>query len=228
MKYKILLFDLDDTLLDFAANEADSLNKLFCSNGIALNNEILQLYHNINKQLWTDYENGIISLTEVLNTRFSKTLAKLGTTIDGRAWEAQYREHLGNGHQQIEGALEVCKALSKSHRLFVVTNGVTVTQIKRLQLAGLHDLFEGIFTSERIGYQKPLKGFFDFVFEHIPDFNCENTLIIGDSLSTDIKGGILAGIDTCWFNKKAQPEAATIKSKYIISDLKELYTICEV
>ncbi|BCJ94039.1 noncanonical pyrimidine nucleotidase, YjjG family protein [Anaerocolumna cellulosilytica] len=225
MKYKILLFDLDDTLLDFAANEADSLDKLFHSNGIALNKDILQLYHNINKQLWTDYENGRIPLTEVLNTRFSRTLNELGVTVDGSAWESQYRQHLGNGHQLIEGALEVCKILSKDHRLFVVTNGVTVTQMKRLQLAGLHDLFENIFTSESIGYQKPFEGFFDFVFEHIPTFNYKDTLIIGDSLSTDIKGGILAGIDTCWFNQKGQPEKEDIKATYTISDLKELYTI---
>ena len=127
MKYKILLFDLDDTLLDFAANEADSLSKLFKQHGYTLTDEVFQLYASINKQLWADYENGVIELREVLNSRFSKTMTKLGVSVDGTEWEDQYREHLGNGCQLVKGALEVCQSLSKSHRLYVVTNGVCVT-----------------------------------------------------------------------------------------------------
>ena len=227
MKYKILLFDLDDTLLDFAANEADSLKKLFSAFSIDLNDEILKLYHSVNKQLWTAYENGMIPLDEVLNTRFSRTMEKLGVTVDGREWEKQYQKLLGNGHQLIDGAFEVCQTLSKTHRLFVVTNGVTVTQIKRLQQAGLYNLFEGIFTSETIGYQKPKKEFFDYVTSHITDFCRKDSLIIGDSLNTDIKGGNLSGIDTCWFNKKALAKSETVKSNFTISDLLKLYSICE-
>ncbi|WMJ88648.1 YjjG family noncanonical pyrimidine nucleotidase [Anaerocolumna sp. MB42-C2] len=227
MKYKNLLFDLDDTLLDFAANEADSLNKLFSFNDIIFTDEIFKLYHSVNRQLWTAYENGIIALDEVLNTRFSITLDKLSKTVDGKVWEKQYRELLGNGHQLIDGALEVCQTLSKNHRLFVVTNGVTVTQIKRLQHAGLYNLFENIFTSETIGYQKPQKEFFDYVTIHIADFCRKDSLIIGDSLSTDIKGGNLSGIDTCWFNKKTLAKSETVKSTFTISDLHELYKICE-
>ncbi len=228
MKYKILLFDLDDTLLDFSANEADSLDKLFTVHGITLTDEILKLYHSVNKQLWENYENGILSLNEVLNTRFSKTMEKTGKTVNGREWERQYREFLGNGHQLTESALEVCRTLSKTHRLFVVTNGVTVTQLKRIKQAGLYDLFEDIFTSEYIGYQKPLKEFFDYVTGHISGFSLKDSLIIGDSLSTDIKGGILAGMDTCWFNKKAQTRSEDIKSTYMIKELHEIYNICEL
>ncbi len=228
MKYKILLFDLDDTLLDFAANEADSLYKLFTGQGITFTNEIFTLYHSVNKQLWTAYENGIIPLKEVLNTRFSKTMGKLSKTVDGSEWESHYRELLGNGHQLMDGALDVCHTLSKTHRIFVVTNGVTITQVKRLKQSRLYDLFEDIFTSESIGYQKPQKEFFDYVTGHITDFDRKDSLIIGDSLNTDIKGGILAGIDTCWFNKKSQPGSEDIKSTYVISDLHELYKICEL
>lgn len=226
MKYKILLFDLDDTLLDFGANEIDSLNKLFHQHGYAFSEELFQVYHSINKRLWTDYENGNITLDKVLNTRFSETMLRLGRNVDGVEWENQYRELLGNGHQLIEGALEICQNLSRSHRLFVITNGVTKTQIKRLKMAGLYGFFEDIFDSQSIGYNKPFPEFFDYVMSSIKYFDKREALIIGDSLNSDIKGGLQSGIDTCWFNRKLHKCSADIPSTYTITSLAELYEIC--
>lgn len=111
--------------------------------GYTFTDELFQVYNAVNKQLWADYENGKIGLDVVLNSRFSDTMLKLGKVVDGNEWENQYRELLGNGSQLMEGALEICQSLSASHRLFVVTNGITQTQIKRLKLSGLHD-FEDI------------------------------------------------------------------------------------
>jgi len=224
--YKILLFDLDDTLLDFAANEADSLNRLFQQHGYAFSTELFRVYNAVNKQLWADYENGRIGLDAVLNTRFSATMARLGTDVDGMEWENQYRELLTNGIQHMEGALAVCQNLSVSHRLFVITNGITKTQIKRLKQSGLYDFFEDIFDSQGIGFQKPAREFFDYVMSHISGFNVKESLIIGDSLNTDIKGGLMSGIDTCWFNHKSQAGSAEIPSTYTITSLSELYDIC--
>ncbi len=226
MRYKILLFDLDDTLLDFGANEIDSLNKLFHHHGYTFSDEMFGVYNSVNKQLWTDYENGNIELDDVLNSRFSATLLKLGKIVDGTEWENQYRELLGNGHQLIEGALELCQSLSVSHRLFVVTNGITKTQIKRLKQAGLYDFFEGIFDSQSIGFQKPSREFFNYVTGNIKNFNVSEVLIIGDSLNTDIKGGILSGIDTCWINRNSQKCSSEIQSTYTITGLAELCDIC--
>ncbi len=226
MSYKILLFDLDDTLLDFGANETDSLTKLFQQHGYTFSDELFQVYNSVNKQLWAEYENGKIVLEDVLNSRFSQTMLRLGQVVDGIEWENEYRELLGNGCQHMEGALEVCQSLSVSHRLFVVTNGITRTQIKRLQQSGLHDFFEDIFDSQSIGYQKPSKEFFDYVMSHIKDFNKKEALIIGDSLNTDIKGGLLAGIDTCWMNRAAKTGSADMQSTYTITSLVELYDIC--
>ena len=226
MNYKILLFDLDDTLLDFAANELDSLNKLFTVHGYTFSDDLYHLYHSVNKQLWTEYENGDRTLENVLNKRFSETMLKLNIEIDGALWESHYRELLSNGHQLMEGAYFLCKDLSLTHRLFVVTNGVTTTQIKRLKQSGLIDFFEKIFTSQEIGEPKPAKEFFDYVMSHIHNFDKKETLIIGDSLNTDIRGGLLAGIDTCWMNKKSQNLNDEIKSKYVIKNLDELRSIC--
>jgi len=226
MRYKILLFDLDDTLLDFGANEADSLSRLFQRHGYTFSDELFQLYNSVNRRLWTDYENGNITLNDVLNTRFSKTLLCLGKVVDGTEWENQYRELLGNGYQLMEGAFELCQRLSASHRLFVITNGVTNTQFKRLKRSGLYEYFEDVFCSQSIGAQKPSREFFDYVMYHIKDFNKTEALIIGDSLNTDIKGGLLAGINTCWINKKSQMPPPSIQSTYTIPNLMGLYSIC--
>ena len=225
MSYKILLFDLDDTLLDFAANEADSLNKLFREHGLELSYELLQVYRSVNNQLWSDYERGLIPLNEVLNTRFTHTLLNIGQSGSGSAWETRYRALLGEGAQLMDGAYELCQSLSASHRLFVITNGVTETQIKRLERSGLSEYFEAVFTSQSIGFQKPSKEYFHYVAAHIRDFSASDALVIGDSLNTDIIGGIAAGIDTCWLNKNSKPSSTEIQCTYIITKLEELHGI---
>ncbi|WP_308639449.1 YjjG family noncanonical pyrimidine nucleotidase [Paenibacillus silvisoli] len=227
MSYSILLFDLDDTLLDFGANETESLTQLFQQFGYTFSDELFQLYNAVNKQLWAGYENGSIALDVVLHTRFSETMSKLGQNVDGLEWENQYRELLGNGHQiLLDGALDVCQRLSATHRLFIVTNGITRTQIKRLKQSGLYDYFEDIFDSQSIGYSKPSKGFFDYVMNHISHFKREEALIIGDSLNSDIRGGLQAGIDTCWINRTSTTSPPEIQSTHTISSLTELYAIC--
>ncbi|MCB2360940.1 YjjG family noncanonical pyrimidine nucleotidase [Clostridium estertheticum] len=226
MSYEILLFDLDDTLLDFGVNETDSLNKLFQQHGYTFSDELFKLYNSVNKQLWTDYENGNIVLDDVLNSRFSETMLRVGIVVDGIEWENSYRELLGNGCQLMEGALEVCQSLAATHRLFVITNGITQTQLKRLKNSGLYEFFEDIYDSQSIGFQKPSVEFFVYVMSHIKDFNIREALIIGDSLNSDIKGGLLSGIDTCWINTKLQKCSPEIQSTYTITSLMELYDIC--
>ncbi len=153
-------------------------------------------------------------------------MLRLGEVVDGVEWENMYRELLGNGCQLIDDALELCHSLSVSHRLFVITNGITQTQIKRLKKSGLYEYFEDVFDSQSIGFQKPSKEFFAHVIEHISDFHRRDALIIGDSLNTDIKGGLLSGIDTCWINSKRQKCSAEIKSTSTVTSLAQLYSIC--
>jgi 2-haloacid dehalogenase len=172
-----------------------------------------------------DYEHGKVAMGDMLNARFALTMQEHGVAVDGVEWEKRYQALLGGGHHIIEDAMEICHRLAKTHRLFVVTNGVRETQHKRLKLAGLHSLFEKIFDSQSIGYQKPDKAFFDHVKSHIDGFDVRHALIIGDSLNTDIKGGIVSGIDTCWFNKRSQQCHSDICSTYTITKLTELYDI---
>lgn len=225
MKYNILLFDLDNTLLDFDANEKESLEKLFKEKGFTLTEDIFKSFCIVNKGLWNRYEDGEIDIDEVLTTRFSLTMEKFGVKVSGDQWEKMYKENLKNGAQMMDGAKEVCEKLSKTHRLFVATNGVREIQLSRLEKAGLLSCFENIFDSQSMGHQKPTKEFFDYIKNNVKDFDIAKTLMIGDSLSSDIKGGNQAGIDTCWLTKYPQNENFDVKSKYIISDLRELINI---
>ncbi|MDR4948043.1 YjjG family noncanonical pyrimidine nucleotidase [Neobacillus cucumis] len=224
-KYQTLLFDVDDTLLDFAAAEALALERLFESQNLFLTTQIEANYRKINQGLWKSFEEGKIGRDEVVNTRFSLLFKEYGKIVDGVKLEKNYRGYLEEGHQLISGALELISKLQTNFDLYIVTNGVSKTQDRRLRDSGLHPLFKEIFVSEDTGFQKPMKEFFDHVFARIPNFSPKQALIIGDSISSDIKGGQLAGIDTCWYNPNAKPNNTSIMPTYEIRSLNELYQI---
>lgn len=224
-KYKTLFFDVDDTLLDFGAAESSALRLLFEEQKLTLTPDIESHYKKFNKEQWWSYEAGKINRDELLNSRFSKFLKEYGQDVDGKLLEKKFRGYLREGHQLINGALELVKDLQKEYDLYIVTNGVSDTQDKRLRAAGLHPLFKDIFVSDDVGYQKPRKEFFDYVFARVPNFTEKQSLVIGDSLGSDIKGANLAGLDSCWFNPEKQPNDSTVMPTYEIRKLNELYNI---
>lgn len=221
-RYEILLFDADDTLLDFRKNEYEALRVVFKAMQYQFNKRTYMLYRQINHMLWEQYEKGKITRETVLNSRFSLLFEQLGVTVNGAKVEALYRHELGTGAHVIDGALEICRELADLYNLYVVTNGVYETQVIRLKASGLSAYMQNIFVSDTIGYQKPSYAFFSHVFEFIPRTPLTRILIIGDSLSSDIQGGLNAGIDTCWFNPSKQPKQANINPTYEISSLHEL------
>ncbi|MFE6137904.1 YjjG family noncanonical pyrimidine nucleotidase [Bacillus sp. NPDC057893] len=213
-KYKTLLFDVDDTLLDFQKAEKIALRMLFEEKGLLLTDEIEDRYKKINKSLWDSFEKGEIARNEIINTRFSILFKEYGEEVDGILFENNYRSYLEEGNQLMQGAFEFINQIQSKYDLYIVTNGISKTQDKRLRNAGLHSLFKDIFVSEDTGFQKPMKEYFDYVFERIPNFVSEEGLIIGDSLSADIKGGYVAGIDTCWFNPEKKSNDSEIMPTY--------------
>jgi len=224
-KYKTLLFDIDNTLLDFDLDEKWALTKLFNEQSISLTSEMIKDYKKINTNLWKSFEEGTIDRNEVLNNRFAILFKKYGKEIEGSHLDQKYRHYLEQGHHLVKGAYELIRNLQKHFDLYIVTNGVSKTQYKRLYNSGLYPFFKNVFVSEDIGYPKPMKQFFDFVFSKIPHFNVEQALIIGDSLSADIQGGNQAGIDTCWFNPQLKLNDTGIIPTYQIQKLDELYHI---
>ncbi|WP_141604039.1 YjjG family noncanonical pyrimidine nucleotidase [Terrilactibacillus laevilacticus] len=226
--YRTLLFDVDDTLLDFQAAEVFALRSLFEEQNIPLTLDIEARYKQINQGLWRSFEEGKIDRDEIANTRFSLLFKEYDQEVDGFSFGMKYRSYLKEGHQLISGAIELIEDLKNKYDLYIVTNGVAETQDKRLRDSGLFPLFKDIFVSEDTGFQKPMKEFFDYVFARIPDISLEETLIIGDSLTSDIKGGELAGIDTCWFNPEMTPNNTEITPTYQIQKLEELYDILNI
>lgn len=221
--FQTLLFDADNTLFDFTACESTALELAFLQHNYPLNDEIRKLYERINVGLWKEYEQGRMDRKTVIYSRFGLLFQELGIDDDGIGFEDIYQDLLGRQHVMIPEAYEVIEYLYQSYDLYIVTNGVTVTQLRRLKDSGLDRYMKKIFVSEETGYQKPRKEYFDYCFERIPQFNPDQALIIGDSLSSDIQGGVNAGIKTCWYNPTKEHNFLALPIDYEISSLKEIY-----
>ncbi|MBR6526629.1 MAG: YjjG family noncanonical pyrimidine nucleotidase [Lachnospiraceae bacterium] len=225
MRYTTLLLDADDTLLDFKKTEEYGLSYTFEKYGIPFTEEVRTTYKTINHKLWAAFEEGEISKPTILARRFRNTFAALGIQGEFPGFEEEYQLALGRGGFLIPEAMEVCQELSKNCRLYIVTNGVQATQASRMELSGLLPYIQDVFVSETTGYQKPQREYFDYVFSRIPDFDPEKTLMIGDSLGSDIKGGHNAGLDTCWYNPAGKTNGIGVPITHEIKNLKELYAI---
>lgn len=206
-RYEALLLDMDGTFLDFEASQKQAFIKAMGCHGYPAGEREYGLYCRINHGLWEAFERGEIDKPTLLSTRFVRLFDALGIEGDGAAFEEEYQSLLGTGHDLMEDAWEVLELLSAKYALYVVTNGVESTQRNRLRLSGIERFMTGIFISETIGYQKPQKEFFDYCFSHIKE-DRGGLIIIGDSLTSDIQGGINAGIDTCWFNPAGERRPA--------------------
>lgn len=227
MSIRYLLFDVDDTLLDFQATEKSALRKLFAEQGLPFTSELEQIYKRINHQLWRDHEAGKLERGELLNSRFGLFFKEFQQEVDSPLLEQHYRRYLNEGHDLIIGSQEMLAQLQADYELYVVTNGTAETQYRRLTDAKLLDYFKDIFISEELGAQKPMLAFFDQVFDKIPQFRSEQAVIIGDSLSSDIQGGKNAGIKTIWFNPSDQLAAPQLAPNYQISQLDQIYHALE-
>ncbi len=225
MNYKTLLLDADGTLLDFHKSEQMALRDTFAHYHIPLGDEVLRRYEHINHDLWRRFEAGEIDKKTVLYSRFVMFFEELHIKEDGVRFEDAYQKALGEGAYLIEGAYEVMEELHRCCDLYIVTNGVSATQYSRLKKTGLYDLVRDVFVSEDIGYQKPQREYFDHVFSKIPSLEKKRTLMIGDSLSSDIRGGICAGIDTCWYHQGSTQKLADMPITYEIHDLHDLLPI---
>ena len=226
MKYKYLLFDADDTLLDFKEDEKRAVSALFLEHGIEPTPLLIERYSAINLGLWKQFERGEISKNDIKSLRFTNLLKEQKIDGDGIEYDKKYRRHLSEGGVKFPEADSVCKALKeKGYKLYIVTNGIEEIQTKRFAKAGLVDYFEKIFISETMNTQKPAKEYFDKVFAEIGSYDKSEYLIIGDSLSSDITGGIKAGIDTCWCNFRESTNNTDCKPDFIIKNLAELLDI---
>ena len=223
---EFLFLDLDDTILDFHKAERIALSKTILDFGVEPTEEVLQLYHVINKWHWEQLELGTLTRAEVLVNRFGVLFEKLGKTVDPTDCARAYEKNLSVGHYFLPGAEEAVAALSKKYRLFLASNGTASVQKGRMTSANLYRFFETVFVSQEIGYNKPSPDYFNACFASIPGFDKEKTIMVGDSLSSDIKGGINAGIRTVWVNPDHK-DCGEIKPDYEIEALSQLEALLE-
>ena len=223
---EFLFLDLDDTILDFHKAERIALSKTIRDFGVEPTEEVLTLYHGINKWHWEQLELGTMTRDEALVNRFGVLFEKLGKKVDATACARAYEQNLSIGHYFLPGAEEAVDALSKKYRLFLASNGTASVQKGRMTSANLYRFFETVFVSQEIGYNKPSLDYFNACFATITDFDKEKAIMVGDSLSSDIKGGINAGIKTVWVNPDHK-DCGDIKPDYEIESLSQLEALLE-
>lgn len=205
LNYKYLLFDLDNTLLDFHTSEHQALMATFNDYQIEASPTNEQAYLTANQAMWALFEQGKIDLESLQDRRFSDFFKAIDRPdLDPRKARWVYADHLAQAVYYMDGALELLNQLQKDYPLYITSNGITYIQTKRLTAAGLTQYFQDIFLSQEVGSFKPDRAYFDYVFDQIQaqdkEFSLDQTLIIGDSLSSDMQGGRNAGITTVWYH----------------------------
>lgn len=201
MKYDVILMDIDNTLLDFDAGTAEALTGLLAGFGLELTQERLRRFLTINDSLWEQYESGKIEKSYIFPTRFQQFLGELGIETDWLAANETYAEGLRQSAVLMPGARALLDRLKGVCRLYAVTNGVTTTQLPRLEKSGLNRYFDRVFISEQMGCRKPEPAFFDQVFAAIGPVDKARCILLGDSLTSDMQGGRNAGIATCYLGR---------------------------
>ena len=222
--YKYLLWDVDGTVLDFLASEAYAIKFLFKKYKIGeCSDEMIELYSGINAKYWQMLERNELTKAEILVGRFREFFEKVGVdTAIAEEFNKEYQLTLGDHIEFVDKAEEMLLSEKGKYTIVAVTNGTKVAQEKKLRLSGLVNIFDYIFISEDVGEEKPNKGYFDYVFKKLGITDKSEVLLIGDSLTSDMKGGMIAGIDTCWFNPTHSPNTLGIPVTYEIDDLGDI------
>lgn len=222
-----LLLDLDDTILDFKKSEEYGIRKTLQDAGVAPTDAVCERYSQINKAFWKRLELGQVTRDQLMVGRFQQLFEELGVVADAAGCSAAYMDNMSSVHFFLPGAEDAVKCLHQTYRMFIVSNGTASAQQRRLAGANLYPYFEQVFISEIVGVNKPDKVFFDRCFAQIPGFDPQKALIVGDSLSSDIKGGINAGIRTCWVNPAHKTAPEELKPDYEIEALSQLEALLE-
>ena len=222
MHYRTLLLDLDGTILDFDRSESEAIRQTLSQYQLPITDEWIACYHQINDNLWKQLERGEISKQDLRHDRFSRLLEHFGVERDAYAMADTYLDELSSRAYFLPGALEACRELSQRHRLYIITNGIAYVQHRRLAQLPWQGCIEKSYISEEIGYEKPDVRYFHAVLKDIPISDLSTALVVGDSLTSDMAGGINAGLDTCWINPNKRPIPEQMNITFSVSSITEL------
>ncbi len=224
MRYSTVLFDADDTLLDFRRAETDALRTVFCRHGLPQEGDFVDTYRRINNALWERFNRGEIEKREITETRFVRLFREFSVPLDGVEFNDRYLDCLSQFGYLLPGAQALCRSLHEAGlSLYTITNGVDFVQKRRFAASGLAPYFDGIFISEEIGAAKPAKAFFDYAIAHVRERDARRVLVVGDSLTADVAGGKTAGLDVCWFDLRGTN--APNDADYTVRDYQALYNL---
>lgn len=221
--FKWLLFDFDNTLVDFTNTAQKSLYLTFEENNLKCNEDIYKVYKKLNHKVWTDFENGKITAEKLRSKRFADLFEAIGEkNINPSTFSAQFLQNLIHASEKYEGVIELLDSLKGKFKMSIVTNGLKEVQRPRLAKFEMTHYFDSIVVSDEIGFKKPQGDFFEYAMKTIPNPpNKSEILIIGDSLNSDIRGGRDFGIKTCW-NSFGKENTTEIKPDYVINNVLEL------
>ncbi|MEF9951939.1 MAG: YjjG family noncanonical pyrimidine nucleotidase [Clostridium sp.] len=226
MKYEVLLFDADETLFDFKKSEREAFKKAMIEFGVDYDEGYhLPIYKEINTAIWEEFEEGLITQAKLKIERFNRLSHKLNMDFDPQEFAASYMKHLSYGSFLYEGAIELVKDLSKKYKLSIITNGLTLVQERRIKGSEIAKYFDDIVISEEIGISKPNAEIFEYALNNLSFSDKSKVLMIGDSLSSDIKGGANFGVDTLWFNQDSSQNTSGITPTYISKNFEDIRKI---
>ncbi len=224
-KYDWLYFDLDNTLLDFDRSSILSFYNLFEKLEVDISETDYQRYKEINHEVWMELEKGNISPDVLKIKRWDLYLKEQKLAFDPVEVNDAYFEHIKYNPVWVEGAEALIEKLKYDFQLCLITNGLTEVQLPRLELTGLDKIFKPIIISQQIGVAKPDVAFFEKAHE-LTDFPTkEAILVIGDTLTSDIRGGIDFGVDTCWYNHRGIENKTEYHATQVISTMSALEDI---
>lgn len=224
-KYTTILFDADATLFDFKRSEHDAVKNCLEFAGLPTDEAVIEKYSEINDGFWKKLERGETTKAELFVARWKYLFDFYNFDFDAQKIANLYPLKLAEKSYLMDGAEEICQKLFGKTKLYIVTNGFSNVQHGRFDKSPLRKYFDGMFISEEIGAEKPSLEYFNAVADSIPSFDRTRTLIVGDSLTSDIKGGIEAGIDTCWFNPSCKPIPEGMNITYTVKTLSEIERI---
>jgi 2-haloacid dehalogenase len=226
---KTVFLDLDDTIFDFLACERVAISNTLRAFSVEPTEEIIKRYSRFNQLQWEALERGEITRDEVITRRFELLFDSLGMKIDPWQVQVYYEDNLSRQHVFTDGALELLTSLRalKKYKLYAATNGLAKVQWRRIRESGIDEYFDGFFISEEMGANKPSSEFFEKCFEKIDGFDKEQAIIIGDSMSSDIKGGANVGMKTCLFNMRNKQISGDLRPDYEIKTLSEVIPLLE-
>ncbi len=226
MKYEVILFDADETLYDFKKSEREAFKNTMLEFNIEYDEENhLKTYQDINTTLWKEFEQGLITQEKLKIERFKRLSDMLKINFDENNFATLYMKHLSNASFLYDNSIDLLDELNQHYSLGIVTNGLTLVQDKRIRQSIIAKYFDAIVISEEILISKPNPGIFEYTLKNLDFFDKSKVLMVGDSLNSDIQGGINFGIDTCWYNPNKIKNETSIKPTYEISNLNELKSL---